>query len=648
MCGIVGVWGPLRDKAAVLAQSCRRIRHRGPDSHGLWEDRDADLALAHVRLAILDLTPAGNQPMVSACGRYVFVLNGEIYNHLALRKRLADADLAPAWRGHSDTETMLACFVAFGVDATLRACIGMFAFGLWDRQDRTLVLARDRMGEKPLYYGYAGADMVFASELKALTAVPGFGANLDRRALSLYMRHNYIPAPWSIYEGISKLAPGTWVTLTQADLNRREMPMPQVYWSAEEAADAAQRNPLAFDSDDAAADALERVLSEAVGGQMIADVDLGAFLSGGIDSSTIVALMQKQSSKPVRTFAIGFHEQGYNEAEHAKAVAKHLATDHTELYVTPQDALKVVPTLADIYDEPFADSSQIPTSLVMHMARRHVTVALSGDGGDELFGGYSRYLRVDRWWNHCARVPGFARSPLGSVMCGASRLPGGGAWLGKVGKMGGMLKSRSEHEFYRHFVSYWQNPAGVVRGGVEPSTPFSRPMTGSMIEAMMKLDGTTYLPDDILVKVDRASMAVSLETRVPLIDHRVYEFAWGLPLDYKVRGNTGKWLLRQVLHRHVPQALVDRPKRGFSVPLAAWLRGPLRDWAQALLDESRLRQQGWFEPAPILRKWREHQSGHRDWDSHLWGVLMMQAWLDRYRGADAGIAGADQRLAARL
>ncbi len=636
MCGIVGIWGPLQDKAQVLADSCRRIRHRGPDSQGLWEDPAADLALAHVRLAILDLTEAGHQPMVSACGRYVLVLNGEIYNHMALRERLEQAGQAPDWRGHSDTETVLAGFAALGVEATLQAAVGMYAIALWDRQRRTLTLARDRMGEKPLYYGYSGANFVFASELKGLMPIPGFGRELSRAALASLMRHNYIPAPQSIYEGIAKLPPGTWLEISEADMRGRRLAQPRVYWSALQAADQGLQAPRSFGSDAQAADALEALLSQAVGGQMLSDVSLGAFLSGGIDSSTIVALMQAQSRQPVRTFAIGFHEKGYNEAEHAKAVARHLGTEHTELYVTADDALAVVPTLADMYDEPFADSSQIPTSLVTRMARQHVTVALSGDGGDELFGGYSRYFRVRDWWRQCERVPGPARHALGALLGASGALPGRGAWRGKVAKFGEMLRADTRGDFYRLFVSYWGDPGRVVKGGVEPPSLFEQPMDGTAFDVMMKLDAVTYLPDDILVKVDRAAMAVSLETRVPLLDHRVYEFAWQLPFEYKVRGNTGKWLLRQVLYRHVPQSLVDRPKRGFAVPLAGWLRGPLRDWAEALLDPARLRQEGWFEPEPIVRKWREHVSGHRNWDSRLWGVLMMQAWLDRYH---AGMAG---------
>jgi len=621
----------LADKREVLAESCRRIRHRGPDSNGYWDDANAGVALAHVRLAILELSEAGHQPMASPSGRHVMVFNGEIYNHLELRGKLEARGQAPDWRGHSDTETLLACFAAWGFETTLREAVGMFAIALWDRESHRLSLARDRMGEKPLYYGYSGANLVFASELKALMPIPGFGAELNRNALASFMRHNYIPAPQSIYTGIAKLPPGTWLELDEAALGRRELPEPRVYWSASEAADQGRAAPLSFDNDAQAVDALEQVLGQAVRGQMLSDVSLGAFLSGGIDSSAIVSLMQAGSSQPVRTFSIGFHDKAYDEAEHAKAVAAHLGTDHTELYVTPDDALALVPRLPEIYDEPFADSSQLPTFLVTQMARQHVTVALSGDGGDELFGGYTRYFRVRDWYAQCQRVPAPLRHLAGSVLRASAGLPGRGAWRGKVGKLGELLSVDHQAEFYRQFVSYWADPAEVVKGGREIPSLFQQPMEGPVFEAMMKLDTQTYLPDDILVKVDRAAMAVSLETRVPLLDHRVYEFAWRLPFQYKVRGSTGKWALRQLLYRHVPPSLVDRPKRGFAVPLASWLRGPLRDWAEALLDPARLSQDGWFHPEPILRKWREHVSGHRNWSSHLWGVLMMQAWLDCHR-----------------
>jgi asparagine synthase (glutamine-hydrolysing) len=615
------------------------MRHRGPDSEGYWEDEAAGLALGHVRLAILDLTPAGHQPMMSACQRYVLVLNGEIYNHLALREALEREGAAPAWRGHSDTETVLACFAAWGVERTLQVCTGMFALALWDRQERALSLARDRMGEKPLYIGYAAGNFVFASELKALAGLPGFGAQLDRRALSLLVRHNYIPAPYSIYQDIGKMAPGTWLTLTEAQCRQRALPDARPYWSAQQVARQARDRALHFDSDDHAIDALESVLTAAVKGQMISDVPLGAFLSGGIDSSVIVALMQKDHPQPVRTFSIGFNDPAFNEAEHAKAVAHHLGTAHTELYVSPDDALAVVPSLPALYDEPFADSSQIPTVLVTRMARRDVTVALSGDGGDELFGGYSRYFRAANRWDRRESLPGALRGPLGmAARAGARLLPDGHA-RDRFEKLGEVIAAPHPGAFYHQFVSYWKDPAQVVIGAELPSTPFDLATESDLFDRMMLLDALTYLPDDILVKVDRAAMAASLETRVPMIDHNVFDFAQRLPRRYKVRDGRGKWLLRELLYRHVPRELVDRPKKGFSVPLAAWLRGPLKDWAAALLDSARLRPGGLFHAEPILRKWREHQAGTRDWSTHLWSILMTQAWLD-HRKATMGASAA--------
>ncbi len=636
MCGIVGIWGALPDKRAVVGAGCRSLRHRGPDSEGYWEDQQAGLALGHVRLAILDLTEAGHQPMISACGRYALVLNGEIYNHLELRADLQAQGHAPAWRGHSDTETILAGFAAWGVQSTLQAAVGMFAMALWDRQERTLTLMRDRMGEKPLYMGFVAGNFVFASELKALTGIPGFNKEPDRKALSLLVRHNYIPAPFSIYSAIRKLEPGSWLQLSQEQRQHGALPLAQRYWSAREVARQARGNSLSFGSDGEAVQALETVLASAVKGQMISDVDLGAFLSGGIDSSIVVALMQKDNAQAVKTFSIGFNEPAYNEAEHAKAVAAHLGTDHTELYVSADDALAVVPGLGGLYDEPFADSSQIPTILVTRMARRHVTVALSGDGGDELFGGYSRYFRASRWWDKRASIP----APLRGPMAAAARL--GAGWLGggrageQFDKLAQVLAADHSGKFYQQFVSYWKDPAQVVIGADIPATAFDEPSDDAIFERMMLLDALTYLPDDILVKVDRAAMAASLETRVPMIDHRVFEFAQRLPRDYKIRDGQGKWLLRQLLYKHVPRQMVDRPKKGFSVPLAVWLRGPLRDWAAALLDPARLRQQGLFHAEPIVRKWQEHQAGKRDWSTHLWSILMTQAWLEHNSAPGAG------------
>jgi asparagine synthase (glutamine-hydrolysing) len=495
------------------------------------------------------------------------------------------------------------------------------------------------MGEKPLYVGYVGGNFVFASELKALAAIPGFGAELDRRALSLLVRHNYIPAPYSIYQGISKLAPGTWLTLSEPQCRQGMLPEARAYWSAQQVAEQAREHPLHFDTDEQAIDALESVLTTAVKGQMISDVALGAFLSGGIDSSVVVALMQKDNAQPVRTFSIGFDDPSFNEAEHAKAVARHLGTSHTELYVSPEDALAVVPGLPALYDEPFADSSQIPTVLVTRMARRDVTVALSGDGGDELFGGYSRYFRAAGWWDKREALPTALRGPLGmAARVGARLLPGGHA-RDRFEKLGDVIAAPHPGAFYRQFVSYWKDPAQVVIGAQVPSTPFDLDAEGALFERMTLLDALTYLPDDILVKVDRAAMAASLETRVPMIDHHVFDFARRLPRRYKVRDGHGKWLLRQLLYRHVPRELVDRPKKGVSVPLAALVRGPLKGWAASLLDPARLRRDGLFHPEPILRKWEEHQAGTRDWSTHLWSILMTQAWLD-HRGA-AMSAGAE-------
>jgi len=629
MCGIVGAWGPMPDKRAVIGRGCARMRHRGPDSEGYWEDPDAGLALGHVRLAILDLSDAGRQPMVSACGRHVLVLNGEIYNHLELRERLRREGAAPAWRGHSDTETLAAAIAAWGMRAALEQAVGMFAVAAWDSRERVLTLARDRFGEKPLYVGYAGQAFIFGSELKAMSAMPGFDKEPDREALALLMRHNYIPAPWSIYRAVRKLMPGTLMRLTEGQRARRELPPGQAYWSAAAVAAQGRRQPLAFGTDEAACDALEQVLAAAVQGQMLSDVPLGAFLSGGVDSSVVVALMQSRSGQPVNTFSIGFDDPAFNEAEHAKAVARHLGTRHTELYVSAQDALNEVPRLASVYDEPFADSSQIPTMLVTRMARRHVTVALSGDGGDELLGGYSRYLRAAGWWRKRQALRGEGVRRLAALLAGSAQavMPVG-ARREQLAKLAEVLRAGHEGLFYRQFVSYWKDPAEVVADGRAPATVFDQAPELPFFDHMMLLDTLSYLPDDILVKVDRAAMAVSLETRVPLLDHRVFEFAQRLPLRYKLRDGQGKWLLRQLLYRHVPRQLVDRPKKGFGVPLGAWLRGPLKDWGQALLDPARLRAQGLFHAEPVARKWREHQSGRRDWSTHLWGVLMAQAWLD--------------------
>ncbi len=644
MCGIAGMMsyrGPALGR--IVSGMVEMIRYRGPDNSGVWCDADHGLALGHARLSILDLSPAGHQPMESTSGRYVIVFNGEIYNHLELRGQLTGLP----WRGHSDTETLLAAFETWGVEKTLQATVGMFALALWDRLERHLVLARDRIGEKPLYYGWSNGTFLFASELKALEAYPDWRGEIDRDALALFMRYAYVPVPHSIYTGIRKLLPGTYATIP-SECPARYLPEPTTYWSA--AAAARQVRPCDW-TDSTAADELNRLLKDAVKGQMLADVPLGALLSGGIDSSTVAALMQAHSSRPVKTFSIGFHDDEYNEAQHAKAVAAHLGTDHTEFYVSSADALAAIPFLPSMYDEPFSDPSAIPTHLVAQLAKQHVTVALSGDGGDELFGGYNRYSWGRLIWRRIARVPVPIRAMAASALTRLSPeqwdrigrtlrsgLPASLhlSTLGeKVHKLAAVLDSESQAELYRRLRSVQRETVSLVIGAQDK--PIWADVQGRLMgdrdfsEAMMLHDLVGYLTDDILAKVDRAAMAISLETRMPLLDHRVVEFSWSLPLSMKIRAESqGKWLLRQVLYRYVPKHLVERPKMGFGIPLDSWLRGSLRDWAEALLEESRLRREGYFDPAPIRTKWREHLSGRRNWQYWLWNVLMFQVWLSAH------------------
>lgn len=646
MCGFAGflgtgMAGQVPDLEQVLRGMGHSIAHRGPDDAGVWLDAPAGIGLAHQRLAIVDLSAAGHQPMVAASGRYVLAYNGEIYNHLELRGQLASLGVAD-WRGHSDTETLLAAVDAWGVQAAVERVIGMFAFALWDRRDATLTLCRDRLGEKPLYCGWQGATFLFGSELKALRVHPAFRAGIDRNALALLMRHNYIPAPYSIYQGIHKLLPGSLLTVSTRDRDHQ----PRPYWDARQVVATGLAKPFSGTPMDAV-DTLDTLLRDAVGRQMAADVPLGAFLSGGVDSSLVVALMQAQSTRPVKTFTIGFHEQAYNEAHHAQAVARHLGTDHTELYLSAQEAIAVIPDMPRHYDEPFADASQIPTCLVARMTRQHVTVSLSGDGGDELFGGYTRYLMGEQLWARLSRLPpGLRRLCARLIRSGSAtawnRLLGpvqaclphhlAQANIGdKLHKGAGVLAAGNAMDLYRLLVSHWNAPGDIVPGAIEPPTvltePAWQPQAGDSVHQMMALDMLSYLPDDILVKVDRAAMAVSLETRVPLLDHRVVEFAWSLPLSYKLRRGVGKWPLREVLARYLPRPLIERPKMGFGVPLADWLRGPLREWAEDLLGESALQGAGHFHPALVRQRWSQHLSGQHDWAYPLWDVLMAQAWL---------------------
>ncbi len=642
MCGFTGI---LDRSGRNDLESCKAmsnaITHRGPDDDGFWIDKQAGIALAHRRLSILDLSPEGHQPMASGSGRYVIAYNGEVYNFPELRSQLEKLNVH--FRGYSDTEVMLAAIEEWGLDKALEQFVGMFAFALWDKRERVLHLVRDRLGIKPLYYGWVNKAFVFGSELKALKALPGFNNQVNRDALALMMRHNYIPAPYSIYENIHKLRPGHHLIISTEKISD---PKIRCFWSAKLVAENGISDVFTG-NDEEAIDVLDRLLRKVIGQRMIADVPLGAFLSGGYDSTMVVAQMQAQSNRPVKTFSIGFHEQDHNEAHHAKVIANHLKTEHTELYVTPEDAMAVIPLLPTLYDEPFSDSSQIPTYLVSKMARQHVTVSLSGDGGDELFGGYNRYFWGERIWNNIGWAPKGTRSILAkgiqAIPChrwdGIIKslspfipskyrfsLPGD-----KLHKLAEILLAESPDGLYRDLLSHWKNPTALVLNSQEPLTVLTddsqKASLKDFTQRMMFADLVSYLPDDILTKVDRASMGVSLEARVPLIDHRVVEFAWSLPQHMKVRNGEGKWILRKVLDRYVPREMMDRPKMGFGVPIDSWLRGPLKDWAESLLDERRLKDEQFFNPAPIRELWKQHQTGRYNNQYYLWDVLMFQSWL---------------------
>ena len=680
MCGIAGLFGPPSSTRLDLQvkKMADAIVHRGPDDDGTWADDSAGIALGHRRLAIVDLSAAGHQPMHSGGGRYVMAFNGEVYNHLELRTAIDALVLnGQTWRGHSDTETLLAAFEHWGVEGTLQRCVGMFAIALWDRETRTLSLARDRFGEKPLYYGWAGQGsnqaFVFGSELKALRAYPGFDASVCRQAVAQYLRFTYVPAPHSIYQGVYKLEPGCLLTLQDApppSPPSQPLRPGQVHgsvavrrwWSLADVVEAGACQ-LITDEADALAQ-LEDKLQQAVRLQSLADVPLGAFLSGGVDSSTIVALMQRESPRPVKTFTIGFDESGFDESPYALAVARHLGTEHHEMRVSAKMAQDVIPRLPAMWDEPFADSSQIPTHLVCRAAREHVTVALSGDAGDELLGGYNRYFWAPRIWRRLAWLPLPARKAVGQAIAaipmgawdavgkplGAGAGVDGVARLGeKLHKLARRLQTVTDMDgLYRSLISEWNDPGSLVIGehgnaALEPQSLLddALPALGAADDQlrMMYRDAMTYLPDDILCKVDRAAMATSLETRVPFLDHRVVELAWRLPLHMKIRGNTGKWALRQILYKHVPRELIERPKAGFAIPIGAWLRGPLRDWAEALIAPQRLRQEGLLRPEPIAQRWREHLAGTHDHTPSLWAVLMLQAWLEEQSRSPQVAAG---------
>lgn len=636
MCGIAGYFGRFQhphDAPAVLQAMGDAIARRGPDDHGVWVNATFGLGFVHRRLAIVDLSAAGHQPMTSASGQFVLVYNGEIYNHQALRASLEAEGKAPAWRGQSDTETLLAAIEAWGLVTALQRSTGMFALALWDHQARSLQLARDRVGEKPLYAGWQDGMFLFGSDLEALRQHPAFSPEIDRVALGQFLRLGYVPAPLSIYRNIGKVAPGTIMTIDMKGASS------QTYWSFLGAAQAGARERFEGSGDEAVT-RLATLLGDAVERQMLADVPLGAFLSGGIDSSLIVSLMQSRSVRPVRSFTIGFDDPAFNEATHAKDIARHLGTDHTELILTAQDALRVVDMLPGIYSEPFADVSQIPTYLVAAMARTHVTVALSGDAGDELFAGYNRYVMTDRTWGRLSQIP----APLRKVAGGLARTVPAAVWDGiggfmpgikgpgrlsdKIHKAARVIGSGSIDGLYRELIARDSGLPSLVAGGAqieELALPDTPDHVG--VERMMIFDSQGYLPDNVLVKVDRAAMAVSLETRVPMLDHAVVSFALSLPMDYKLRGKRSKWVLRALLERYVPPAMTERPKMGFAVPIGNWLRGPLKGWAEELLNEVALQQQGYLNPVAVRSIWECHQGGREDLSQVLWHILSFQNWL---------------------
>jgi len=641
MCGIAGFLSDISFDMSVLHKMSKAISHRGPDEVGFWQDDSLNINFCHVRLSILDLSSAGSQPMKSTTGRYVIIFNGEIYNFQEIRRDIESNGVKINWRGHSDTEIILAGVELWGIEATVKRLIGMFAIAIWDNETRELTLVRDRMGEKPLYYGWHNGVFLFGSELKALAKHPAFIKSINNQAVASFFKYNYIPAPLSIYNNIFKLLPGYIGKISLRDKVFKTVP----YWELDKIVSENNHNrKVESYSKKEYVDQLDNLLLDVISKQMLSDVPLGAFLSGGVDSSTIVALMQNLSSRPVKTFSIGFNQQGFDEAIYAKQVAKHLGTDHVELYVDSMEAMNVIPNLMNIYDEPFSDSSQIPTFLVSKLAKTQVTVSLSGDAGDELFCGYNRYLMVNNYWNKINLIPQKIRSLAGKIILSqdTSRLDkiynSFGSFLpsqfqfsnfgDKLHKVAGKLDSSSILDLYDGFISHW-DPVEILNNSIEPIQYILNPNENlNSIEKMMILDAKTYLPDDILVKVDRAAMANSLETRVPFLDHRVVEFAWGLPFDLKLQGGRSKWILREVLYKYVPKELIERPKMGFGIPLDSWLRGPLKEWTYDLLSKENLSKHNLLNNVEITKKIEEHMSGKKNWHYFLWDVLMFQSWYN--------------------
>jgi len=648
MCGITGfISEESLDKAYsvnILKNMTETLHHRGPNDTGFWCEGERDPFLGHKRLSILDISQAGHQPMESADQRYILVFNGEIYNHFDLRKTLDQSNKSIGWKGSSDTETLLTCLSNWGVTKTLSEVNGMFSFALWDKKERVLTLARDRMGEKPLYYGWLEKTFIFGSEVKALRKHPRFKSEIDRNSLSLLLRHNCIPAPYSIFKGIKKLKPGHLLKISADNFNKARQTESICYWNLKEFISTCQSNRFEG-SENEAVDLTESYLKKSIKRQMISDVPLGAFLSGGIDSSTVVALMQEQSSSSIKTFTIGFEESNSNEAEEAKKVAEYLGTDHTEMNLSPKDALAVIPKLPEIYCEPFSDSSQIPTFLVSKLASEKVTVALSGDGGDEIFGGYNRYLLAHSMWSKMKSIPfsikfllslgirSFSPRNLDKIynvtkiiLPESLQIINAGE---KLKKFSEVLDIKDNFSFYQHLSSHWPNPSSVLLNSVEPKTLINRAELMPEIDFihwMMYMDSQTYLPDDILVKTDRAAMANSLETRIPLLDKDLMELSWSFPLSMKIKNGKGKNLLRKVLSRHIPNELVERPKQGFGIPLGDWLKGPLEDWTESLINKKRIEEEGFFDYNVLSNLWKNHKKGAINAPYHLWDILMFQAW----------------------
>lgn len=658
MCGFCGfvtsnsLGSSFQGATQTIVSMMDKIDYRGPDDSGQWLDENLGLALGHRRLSIQDISAAGRQPMYSASERYVVAFNGEIYNFPEIREEIEKQQPNHQWRGHSDTEIILEAFELWGIEASLKRMVGMFALALFDRQQKILTLARDRMGEKPLYYGWQGGSFLFASELKSLRAHPDWKNEINRDVIASYLRFNNFPETTSIYKGISKLMPGTFLQINLDAKNNQpnNEPKLQTYWSVKDAALSGATDNAFKGTSDEAVNELDQLLRRSIQGQMISDVPLGAFLSGGIDSSTVVSLMQDLSIDNTKTFSIGFTEDEFNEAHHAKAVAEHLGTDHTELYVSPQQAMDVIPSLPKLFDEPFADPSQIPTFLVSQLAKQHVTVSLSGDAGDELFCGYSKYHKTPKMWAKIARLPVPLRSILSATLAktpikvfdtllamanpGLKAMGRSAVSEGQLKNLALFLQCNNVDDAFHYTSSAWKNPEAIVKhANPIPSVFFEENLMLSDFDSdprrnFMYLDQRTYLPDDILVKVDRCAMSVSLEGRIPMLDHRIVEFAWSLPTSLKMKEGQEKWPLRQVLYQHVPKKIIDRPKMGFGVPIDTWLRGPLRDWAEDLLDESKIKQQGFLYSKPIRKKWEEHLSGDMDWSFYIWHVLMFQQWIE--------------------